>query len=232
MSKKRKEGQLKPTMIEDPDVIVDKAEVFFSNTRNKNITLILGGVIILAVVGFFLYSGQVDSKNKEANEEMFQAIYNYEADSLAKALNGDGFNYGFIQIINEYSGTEAANLANLYAGNIYMNLGDFPSALRHLKEFSSSDYVVQARAYSLIGDSHMELAEYAEAASYYEKAAEYKPNASYTPIYLQKLALASEKAGDYSGAAEAYGTIIEDYFSSALVQEAKKQKARLESLSQ
>ena len=213
-------------------MIVDKAEEFFSDKKNKNITLIIAGAIVVALAAFFVYKGQVESKNQEANEEMFQAIYYYEADSLALALNGDGLNYGFVQIINDYSGTRAANLANFYAGSIYMNLGDFGSALRHLKEFSSSDYIVKARAYSLIGDSHMELAEFEQAAEYYARAADYKPNASYTPIYLQKLAIAHENAGNYSEAAEAYGQIIEDYFSSRLVQEAKKQKARMESLAE
>jgi hypothetical protein len=44
---------------------------------------------------------------------MFQAVYYFEADSLDKALNGDGNNLGFLEIIDEYSVTDAANLANL-----------------------------------------------------------------------------------------------------------------------
>jgi hypothetical protein len=52
------------------------------------------------------------------------------------------------------------------------------------------------------------------------------------PVYLQKLAIAQENAGNYTAAAAAYGAIIEDYFKSRLVQEAKKHKARLEGLAQ
>lgn len=230
MSKKKKEEQSHGNFIEEPEVIVDKAEEFFSDKKKKNISLVVAGVLILGIVGFFLYKGQLESKNREAQEEMFQAIYYFEADSLGKALNGDGLNYGFLQIANDYSGTEAANLASFYAGNIYMNFGNYNNAIDHLKSFSSSDYVVQARAYSLIGDSYMELGQYSEAASYYEKAVDYKPNESYTPVYLQKLAIARENAGQYAEAAEAYGAIIEDYVKSRLVQEAKKQKARLEGL--
>lgn len=230
MSKKKQESHSHGNIIEEPEVIIDKAEEFFQDKKKKNFTFILGGIIIVLTVGWFLYKGNLESKSVEANEEMFQALYFYEADSLNKALNGDGLNFGFLQIINTYSGTDAANLANLYAGNIYMQLGDFSNAIKYLSDFSSSDYVVQARAYALIGDSNMELGQYSEAVSYYEKAAEYKPNASYTPVYLQKLAVAMENANDFAGAAEAYGTLLQEYPNHRLVQEAKKHKARLEAL--
>lgn len=230
MSKKKQEGQSHGSLIEDPDVIVDKAEEFFQDKKRKNLTFIVGGILILAIVGWFLYKGQIDSKNKEANEEMFQAIYFYEADSLSKALNGDGLNYGFLQIINDYPGTEAANLANMYAGNIYMSLSDFNGAIRHLKDFSASDYVVQARAYALIGDCYMELGQFDEAENYYEQAVDYKANESYTPIYLHKLAIARENAGKYADAADAYDQIITNYVTHRLVQEAKKHRARLQAL--
>lgn len=230
MAKKKQESQSQGNIIEEPEIIVDKAEEFFQDKKKKNFTFIFGGILIVAVVGWFLYRGQIDSKNTEANEEMFQAMYFYEADSLNKALNGDGLNYGFLQIINDYSGTEAANLANLYTGSIYMNLSDFNSAIRYLSDFSASDYLMQARAYALIGDCHMELSQFEEAVNFYEKAVEYKPNESFTPVYLQKLAIARENAGQYAEAAEAYDEIITEYVRHRLVQESKKQKARLEAL--
>jgi predicted negative regulator of RcsB-dependent stress response len=232
MSKKHNKGHDSGSMIENPDVIVGRAEQFLADKKKRNITVIIGSVLILGILGLFLYRGYIDSQNTEAQEEMFPAIYAFEADSLSKALNGDGINYGFLKIISDYSGTDAANLANLYAGNIYMNLGDFSSAERHLKDFSSSDYVMQARAYALIGDCNMEMEKYAEAADYYEKAVDYKSNESYTPVYLQKLAVAQENAGNYAEAAKAWGTIVDDYVKSRLVQEAKKHKARLEGMAQ
>ena len=232
MSKRKKEEHTDGSVIENPEVLVSKTEEFFKDKKKRNFTVIIGSVLIFVVVALFFYRGHIESQNTEAQEEMFQAVYFYEADSLSKALNGDGLNYGFLKIIGDYPGTDAANLANFYAGSIYMNLGEYKSAVRHLKEFSSSDYLVQARAYSLIGDGYMEQGKYGEAASSYDQAVNYKPNESYTPVYLQKLAIAQENAGNYAEAAEAYGVIIEDYFKSRLVQEAKKHKARLEGLAQ
>ena len=232
MSKKQNKGQESGSMIENPDVIVGKAEEFLADKKKRNITVIVGSVLILGILGLFFYRGYLDNQNTEAQEEMFPAIYAFEADSLNTALNGDGLNYGFLKIIADYPGTDAANLANLYAGNTYLLLGDFSSAERHLKDFSSSDYIMQARAYALIGDCNMEMEKYSEAADYYEKAVDYKSNESYTPIYLQKLAIAQENAGNYKEAAEAWDVIINDYVKSRLVQEAKKHKARLEGMAQ
>lgn len=232
MSKKQNKGQESGSMIENPDVIVGKAEEFLADKKKRNITVIVGSVLILGILGLFFYRGYLDNQNTEAQEEMFPAIYAFEADSLNTALNGDGLNYGFLKIIADYPGTDAANLANLYAGNTYLLLGDFASAERHLKDFSSSDYIMQARAYALIGDCNMEMEKYSEAADYYEKAVDYKSNESYTPIYLQKLAIAQENAGNYKEAAEAWDVIINDYVKSRLVQEAKKHKARLEGMAQ
>ena len=57
------------------------------------------------------------------------------------------------EIIDEFSGTKAANIASFYAGASYLRLGDFDGAIRHLSDFSSSDFLVQARAYTLMGDT-------------------------------------------------------------------------------
>lgn len=226
---KTKKGQ-GPSVIEDPDVLAGKTEEFFNNKRNRNLVFGLGGVIALAIAGFMIYQIYIGNKNDEAQQEMFQAVYYFEADSLGRALNGDGVNYGFLQILENYSGTEAANLANFYTGATYLKLGDFQSAIRYLDKFSSSDYLLQARAYSLIGDAHLELENYQDAIDAYQDAVDYKPNAEFTPIYLKKLAIAYEEAGNFSAAAKSFQTIIKDYPTSSLIQDAKKHKARLEGL--
>ena len=117
MSKRKKEEHSEGSVIENPDVIVSKTEEFFKDKKKRNGTVIIGGVLILAVLALFFYRGHIESQNSEAQEEMFQAVYFYEADSLSKALNGDGLNYGFLKIISDYPGTDAANLANFYAGS-------------------------------------------------------------------------------------------------------------------
>ncbi len=227
---KKKQESHGVDLLENPDVLASKAEEFFESKKNQNILFGVLTVVLLVVGGVMFFRYQNASKNREAQQEMFQAIYYFEADSLAKALNGDGNNYGFLDITDEYSGTKAANLAQFYIGAIYMRLSDFEGAIRNLEGFASDDYLLQARAYSLIGDAYMELDDFDNAVDYYERAAGYRPNEQFTPVYLKKLAVAQEARGNYALAAAAYGTILSDFVGSALEQEAKKHKARLEGL--
>jgi len=217
-------------ILEDPDLLASKAQEFFDNKKNRNLVFGIGGVLAAVVAAFLIYKFYITNKNQEAQEEMFQAVYYFEADSLGKALNGDGINYGFLDIVDDYAGTEAANLSSFYAGATYMKMGDYNSAIRYLSDFGSSDFVIQARAYSLVGDANMELGNYSEAISFYKKAADYKSNEFFSPVYLQKLAIAYESNGDFSAAADAYDKIITDFANSSMLQEAKKQKARLQGL--
>lgn len=228
--RKKKQEDSGVEIIENPDVLAHKAEEFFSNKRNKNLVFGIGGAIALIIAVFVIYRYYITNQNLEAQEEMFQAIYYFEGDSLGRALNGDGNNYGFLDIIDYYGGTDAANLSQFYAGSIYIKLGDFESAIRYLNEFSSSDILLQARAYSLIGDAYMELDDFENASEYFKMASDYKPNKEFTPLYLKKLAIAQEQQGDLDGAAKSYSRIVDDFYESNLRQEALKQRARLEGL--
>jgi TolA-binding protein len=144
-------------------------------------------------------------------------------------LNGDGNNLGFIDIIDEYKFSDAANLAHFYAGVSYLKQGNYEAARLYLQDFSSNDLLVQARAYSLIGDAYMEEENFEEAATYYDKAAAYKPNRFFTPTYLMKAALAYEKLNQAEKAKAAYDQIITKYWESSEYQNARKFKAKLES---
>jgi tetratricopeptide (TPR) repeat protein len=186
------------------------------------------GVLLLVVGGYFGFNYFKNSQDAEAQKEMFQAVYYFEADSLNLALNGDGNNLGFIDIIDEYKFSDAANLAHFYAGVCYLKQGNYDAAILYLEDYSSNDLLVQPRAYSLIGDAYMEQQNYDDAVTYYNKAANYKPNKYYTPAYLMKAALAYEKLNQTDKAKEAYAKIITEFWDSAEYQNAVKLKARLE----
>ena len=230
-TKQRASKKTSKEFYENPDVLAEK----ISKTeelieKNKNLLLGVLSVIALVIAGIFGYRYYMDGQNDEAQIEMFQAVFYYEADSLDLALNGDGNNYGFLDIIDNYGGTEAANLARFYTGSAYLKQGQFEDAVEYLKDYSSSDLIIQPRAYALIGDAYMELGNYSYAAENYQKAADYKPNKYFTPIYLKKAALAYEKIADYQSALECYTMIVEDFWDSSEVFEAKKQQARLAEL--
>lgn len=213
------------SFIEDP---LSQAEDVYSKYK-KQIS-IAAYVIIGAVSAFVGWKWYVGTQEKEANAQMFQAVYYFEADSLAKALNGDGNYPGLVEIADDYSLTPSGNLAKFYVGTALLKQGKFEEAIGYLKGFSSSDLLVQARAYSLIGDANMELKQYEEAVSYYAKASDYKPNKEFTPTYLLKLGLAQEKANDLDAALETYNTILDKYPNSSASNDAKRAKGYVESL--
>jgi tetratricopeptide (TPR) repeat protein len=231
------EGQPDPNaptqhpLLEDPSALANRledSELFVR--RNKNVVFGLLALIVLAVVGAFGYYTWRNSQDDKAQAAMFQAVNYWEADSLKKAMKGDGQSGGLEGVASEYGGTKAGNLANFYAGAAALKEGKFKEAIDYLEDFSSDDLLLQARAYALIGDANMELKQYKEAADYYQKAADYKTNEYFTPGYLMKLAVAREMQKDYSAASEAYAKIVSEYPTSAEVNDAKIYQARAKAL--
>ena len=217
--------------IENTDAInetLSKSEEFINNNKNKIFTVL--GVIVFLLLGFSIFSYIKSNQNNTAQEEMFQAVYYFEKDSLVQALNGDGNNYGFLEIIDEYGLSDAANLSKFYAGASYLKLGNYENAINYLDEFSSSDLLIQARAYSLIGDAYVEIGDYDNAIYYFKKASNENPNEFFTPNYLLKLAIVYEETGDLESALDTYEEIIEEFKNSPEFQTSLKNKSRIEGL--
>lgn len=224
-----KEEHSEYEVFESAEILQDRLEEsqdFFE--KNKNAIFVVIGVITAAIFGYFLYGVNIEKQNTEAQAELSPAVFYFEKDSLGKALNGDGnLTGGFLGIADEFSGTKAANLSNYYAGVSYMRLGEYAKAISHLEEFSAKDELVQARAYALIGDAHVELEAYSKAISAYKEAISYKGNKEFTPSYLMKLAFTYEAAGDNAKALETYKEVVSKYPKAQEANDAKKFEAVL-----
>ena len=156
--------------VESGDVTIAKAKDFW--TKYSKPILIVGNVLVLLVGGYWGYKNFVkEPKEEKAADALFKAEDYYRKDSVNAALNGDGQSMGFLKIISKYSGTEAANLANFYAGSCYIKMDDNANAIKHLKKFSSDAKQIQQRAYKLVGDACADLGKNDDALDYYKKAA-------------------------------------------------------------
>ena len=226
---KKEEKHTGAEYLENPELLreqLSRSEQFLES--NKTVVFTVIGIIAVAIAGFFGYKYYKDTQNTEAQNAMYQAIYYFESDSLDLALNGDGVNLGLTAIVDEYPGTPAANLANYYAGVSFLKKGQFRPAQLYLEDFTSDDLLVQSRAYSLLGDVHMEQDDYAAALDYYQRAADNNPTNEFTPVYLMQAAHAAELLGDTTTATDYYNRVINDFPKSDKVNDAKKFMARLQ----
>lgn len=221
MAKKEKKDVME--IIESPEALqqeVSKVTGFFE--ENKSTTLGAGIVLIALVAGFFGYQWYKNSQDVEGEKKLYKAVYAFESDSLSAAAKE------MAKISDEFGGN-TQNLSDLYLGITLLKQGKYDQSIEKLKNFSSTDLLVQARAYSLIGDAYAEKKSFGEAIDYYQKAAEYKPNKFFTPTYLLKLALAFEANKQGKEALDAYSQITDKFPESAESVPAKKYKALLES---
>ncbi len=184
---------------------------------------IVGGVItiVIMVLGFLGYSSLVlEPNSEEANNELFtaqtyfsQALNdNEKSDSLfLLSLNGGNGKYGFLDIIENYSGTNASQLSYYSAGMAYYNLNDFENAIKYLKYFDSEDDVLKSLALGGIGDSFAELDQLDDALSYYELAFKVSNNNFTAPKFLLKAANTASVLKQNSLAKKYYNSILEDF---------------------
>lgn len=183
----------------------------FIEKNQKILTYIVGGIIVIILV-FFGYKKYVMApKEKAAEVAIFNAQYYFDQDSIDLALDGDGINAGFLEIIDDYGSTKEGNLAKYYAGICYFNKGEYETAIDYLNKFSASDQVLSSMALGAIGDSYMQLGDANKAADYYMKAAHKNKNDFVSPAFLIKAAWSYEVMGNWQKALDTYEGIKKEF---------------------
>ena len=195
--------------LENVEVALTKTEQFFENNQRPIAIGALAIIVIVALI-WIVNSLYLEPRKADAQREIFNAQYYFEADSFALALNGDGVTPGFINVIDEYGSTPAGKLACYYAGVCNLKLGNYDDAKKYFKSFSSDDETLNAFAEGLIGDAEAQLGNNDAAISAYKKAAATK-NKIAAPIFLIKLGSMYEVEGDKAKAKEAYQTVKDEY---------------------
>ena len=203
---------------------LSNSELFIEKNQKMIMYVVAGIVIIIAgYIGFKKF--YLAPEEKEAQAQMFWAERYFEKDSLNLALNGDGTNSGFLDIIDQYGITKSANLANYYAGMCFLKKGQFEDAINYLKKFDSDDMIVSSMAKGAIGDAYMELGDNEKAIENYIKAA--KNNNQFTaPIYLMRAGWTYENMENYEEALKVYERIQKEFFKSSESREIEKYIAR------
>lgn len=215
------EGSTTAEVFNTLDETASKTEEWVA--KNQKYIFVIVGLAAALILGYLGYKEYiVKPKQTTAMNDMYQAqkYFNEAVNGAAKdslynlSLNGGEGKFGMLDIIEEYSGTDAANLANYYAGMAYLNLKDYKNAVTYLGDFKSSDQALGPIAKGGIGDAFIQLNQPEDALGYYEEAANLQTNDFTTPLYLLKAGTTAMSLGDNDKALKYFNRIKQDYGSS------------------
>ncbi len=197
-------------------------------TKYKKVVSLAIIAIIVVVGGVFLYFSQVAGPREDkASTALGKGQEYFNAEQYDKALKGDGAGYaGFVKIASDYSGTDAANLANLYAGLCYAKQDKWNEAVKYLEAYSpSDDQMISPAAIAALGDAYANVKQNAKAVESFKKAASMADkeaaegaNNSLSPSFLIKAGAILESEGKAAEALTIYQDIKKKYVNSMLVQ--------------
>lgn len=229
--------QKKSKKSQTEDMVVDVVEVQPSEKFNfesyiaknqKILTYVVGGLAAIALLYFGYTYLYLAPKEKEAIAAMYKAEALFAQDSFAVALeNANPETEGFLDIIDNYSGTKAANTAKYYAGICYLNLGNNEEAIKYLNKFSAPDEITDVMKTGALGDAYADQGDKDKALSQYTKAARLMDNELTSPYYLTKAAQLSYVMGKNEEAIKFFEEVNEKYPNSSEAKEAEKYLARL-----
>lgn len=216
----------------DANESLQKTEVFFDKYKKPLLIGVVALVVIIA--GFFIYKSQVAGPRAEkASTSLAKGQEYFNQEMFEQALNGDNTGYvGFAKIVSDYSGTDAGNLANLYAGLCYANLNKWQEAQKHLDAYSTAgDMMVSPAAVAALGNAYAHLNQVDKAIDKLKKAASMADNKtedgvnnSLSPTFLLQAGVLLESQNKKDEALKIYQDIKKTYLNSAVVQSGEVDK--------
>ena len=211
---------------------LNKSEAFF--LKYKKAILIALAAIVILVVGAILYKNYVAVPHEqEASTALAKGQEYLNNEQFDKALKGDGAGFaGFIKIAEDFSGTDAGNLANLYTGLCYANQEkpDWKKAMEYVEKFKTgNDMIISPASQMALGDIYANNEMIDKAVESFQKAAKMaddqatdNTNNSISPVALKKAAILLESQGKKAEALEIYKDIKKKYVNSGAFQDIDK----------
>ncbi len=194
---------------------LNKTEAFFQKYKKVLLCGVIAVVVIIA--GIIVYDNYVAAPREDkASTILAKGQEYFGMEQFDKALKGDGAGYpGFMAIASDYSSTDAGNLANLYAGLCYANLGKWNDAAASLEKFDTkSDKMISPAAEGALGNAYAHLNQLDKAVEHLKKAAEKADNNSLSPTFLIQAGEILESQGKKNEALKLYQEIKQKYFNS------------------
>lgn len=168
--------------------------------------------IIVVVLGCIALNNYViKPKALEASNENAKAVAYFMQGDWEKALNGDEAEcIGFEAIANDYGNYQAGELAHLYAGICYYQMGQYEDAANHLKKFSAADVMIDPASHQLLGDAYVQMGELEKAVKAFDAAAK-SGNDIVAPMSLKKAGLVYLELDQKANAKKCFEQIRDNY---------------------
>ncbi len=194
---------------------INASEAFFQKYKKALLCGIVAVVVIIA--GIVVYDNYVAAPREDkASTALAKGQEYFGMEQFDKALKGDSLGFpGFVAIADNYSGTDAGNLANLYAGLCYARLDKWNEAAASLEKFDTkSDKMISPAAEGALGNVYAHLNQLDKAVEHLKKAAEKADNNSLSPTFLIQAGEILESQGKKDEALKLYQEIKQKYFNS------------------
>ena len=210
-------------------VELNKQEAVFLKYRKQILAAVVAVIVVIA--GYIGYNTFIAGPREDkASDALAKANVAFMQGDFKKALNGDKTQEGFLAVADNYGMTDAANLANAYAGLCYFQMGKYQDAVTYLEKFSTkkdafiSPAIVAAlgHAYANTGDIDKAISKLKDAADMADSRAEDGVNNATAPGYLMDAARLLESQNKKSEALDIYKSIKDKYQASAYSQDIDK----------
>lgn len=213
---------------------LNKQEAFLLKNKKAIVGVVVA--ILVVVCGYICYNNFIAGpREAKASTAIAKAQNLFAEQNYEKALKGDKGIEGFIAIADNYSGTDAANLAHYYAGLCYAKLEKWQEAVNELEKFSTrKDAIVSPASQAVLGDAYAHTNNIDKAISCFKDAADMADsrgldgvNSNLSPIYLIKAARLLESQNKNDEALKIYQQIKEKYVTSQYAKQVEKYIERL-----
>lgn len=202
---------------------LNKSEAFVMKYQKP----LLGSLVAILVIiaGIIAVNNYVIKPRAEkASTLLAQGQDYFNKEDFEKALNGDKAEFpGFAVIAEDYSSTDAGNLAKLYAGLCYAQLGKMEDAEKYFEKWSpADDQMVSPAALGALGNVQASLKKIDDAIATLKKAAALADNNSLSPTLLIQAGELLESQGKKAEALKLYTEVKEKYVNSMAYSEIDK----------
>lgn len=187
-------------------------EAFFQ--KNKKALIYGVAAIVVIIVGIVLYNNYVvGPKEEKASTAIAKGQGYFNNEQYELALDGDSLTFqGLVSAAEEYSGTKAGNLANLYCGLSYAKLGKWEEAVKYLERFDGKgDKMISPAAEGALGNAYAHLDQLDKAVDHLKKAAKLADNNSLSPTFLIQAGEILESQGKTEEALTLYEQVKDNY---------------------